>query len=222
MSSSSRHGEVPQAPKLYHIVHVNRLASIIQDGFLWCDAEVQKRRPPGTSIGMSAIKRRRLKDLALTSRPGLRVGECVPFYFCPRSVMLYLLHKGNHPELAYRGGQEPIVHLVADLYATVRWAESEQLRWAFTLSNAGSRYFEDRCDLAQLREIDWKAVFARNWRRAETKEGKQAEFLVENRVPWHRIEAIGVHSEPYKKQVHTILRGASHRPRVLLRRDWYY
>ena len=30
----------PAEPKLYHIVHVDRLASIISDGCLWCDAEV--------------------------------------------------------------------------------------------------------------------------------------------------------------------------------------
>lgn len=42
--------------------------------------------------------------------------------------------------------------------------------WAFTLSNAGARYFEDRCDLAQLDEVDWTAVQARNWQ--QLKEGK--------------------------------------------------
>ncbi len=50
--------------------------------------------------------------------PGTKVGEYVPFYFCPRSVMLYILYMGNHPELGYRGGQAPIVHLSASRYAT--------------------------------------------------------------------------------------------------------
>ena len=55
-------------------------------------------------------------------RPGLNVGDCVPFYFCPRSVMLYLIHRANHPELDYRGGQGPIVHLEADLHEAANWA----------------------------------------------------------------------------------------------------
>jgi len=42
---------VPARPKLYHIVHVNRLASIVADGCLWCDAEVLRRTSPGTGIG---------------------------------------------------------------------------------------------------------------------------------------------------------------------------
>lgn len=58
---------------------------------------------------MSSIKQRRL-TLSLNSDPDLHVGDCVPFYFCPRSVMLFLIHRRNQ-ELAYQGGQEPIVHL---------------------------------------------------------------------------------------------------------------
>lgn len=56
----------------------------------------------------------------LNSHPGLYVGQCVPFYFCPRSVMLYVIYCANHDELSYRGGQGPILHLEADLYETVR------------------------------------------------------------------------------------------------------
>ena len=37
----------PRAPKIYHIAHVDRLASIIADGFLWCDAV----NGPGNSGG---------------------------------------------------------------------------------------------------------------------------------------------------------------------------
>jgi hypothetical protein len=63
---------------------------------------------------MSSIKWRRLEELTLkNSHPDLLVGECVPFYFCPRSVMFYLIHMRSH-ELPYKGGQGPIVHLEAD------------------------------------------------------------------------------------------------------------
>ena len=136
---------IPPNPKIYHIVHVDRLESIIGAQCLWCDAEVINRALSGTTIGMGGIKERRLRS-PLASHPGLNVGHCVPFYFCPRSVMLYLIHKANHPHLSYSGGQEPIIHLEADLRETVQWAESNHLCWAFTLSNAGSSYFEDRSE----------------------------------------------------------------------------
>jgi len=116
---------MPADPKIYHIVHVDRLPSIIADGRLWCDAEVVRRSPPGTTIGMNSIKQRRLNELTLTSRLFLRVGDCVPFYFCPRSIMVYLIHQADHPELAYHGGQQPIVHVEADMRQTVAWAEAQ-------------------------------------------------------------------------------------------------
>ncbi len=211
---------VPVDPKIYHIVHVDRLASIVEDGCLWCDAEIARRSPAGTIIGMNQIKDRRLTELVLRSHPGLHVGECVPFYFCPRSIMLYLIYQANHPGLSYRGGQDPIVHLEGDLRRTIEWANEQGLRWAYTTSNAGAYYFKDRCDLGQLDEIDWDAVQARNWQ--QHKEGKQAEFLIEQQFPWELVSRIGVRSEKTYREVTRSLRSAQHRPQLEIRADWYY
>jgi len=213
---------VPAQPKVYHIVHVDRLPSIISDGYLWCDAEIQRRQRLGTEIGMNGIKRRRLNELTLGCHPCLHVGDCVPFYFCPRSVMLYVIYQGNKPDLIYRGGQTPIVHLVADLHETVRWAEGNGQRWAFTLSNAGAYYFEDRCDLAHLDEVDWEAVRSDTWRDPITQEGKQAEFLLEHCFPWHLVESIGVYSQLTYRNAVNALNACSHRPHIEIKREWYY
>lgn len=210
----------PADPKIYHIIHVDRLPSIINDGRLWCDAEIVRRNLPGTTIGMNGIKQRRLNELTLTSHPVLHVGDCVPFYFCPRSIMLYLIAKGNHVDLAYRGGQVPIIHLEADLRQTVAWAEAHGLRWSFTLSNAGAYYFEDRCRLDQLNEIDWEAVQATDWR--QKKDGKQAEFLIEREFPWELVSRIGVINTDIHARVGAALGAAAHRPRVEVKREWYY
>jgi hypothetical protein len=59
--------------------------------------------------------------------------------------MLYVIAQANHPHLSYRGGQSAIIHLEADLAASVVWANQNDRPWAFTLSNAGAAYFEDRC-----------------------------------------------------------------------------
>jgi len=217
---------IPAQVKIYHIVHVDRLPSIINDGCLWCDAEIARRSPPGTTIGMDSIKKRRLYELTLTCYPDLHVGDCVPFYFCPRSIMLYLIFQANHPELKYRGGQGPIIHLQADLRASVAWAQQNNKRWAFTLSNAGAYYFEDRCDLANLNEINWNAVNATKWSGPgidpSLKEGKQAEFLMEYSFPWPLVEKIGVYSPGIYRQVINALAAGSHRPQVGVERGWYY
>ena len=216
----------PARPKIYHIVHVDRLTSIVADRRLWSDAVLLERRRPGTVIGMNSIKARRLTKLQLSSHPGLYVGQCVPFYFCPRSIMLYLIHCANHEELAYRGGQGPILHLECDLIEATEWAEEKDRRWAFTTSNAGAFYFEDRSDLAQLDEINWDAVATNRWAGAgisrQVKEGKQAEFLVERSFPWRLVRRIGVHSRAVAQQVSAAMHGATHRPPVEIRTDWYY
>ena len=211
---------IPPQPKIYHIAHVDRLPSIVAAGGLLSDALVQAQQLGGTMVGMNHIKQRRLTELQLASHPGLFVGACVPFYFCPRSVMLYLIHRRN-AELAYQGGQTPIIHLQADLGAVVAWANAQPARWAFTLSNAGSYFFEDRNDLASLGEINWPAVQALNWS-GGLKEGKQAEFLLEQRFPWHLVERIGVHSAAIYGQVVNALPAHGHRPTVEVRPDWYY
>lgn len=70
----------PAEPKIYHIIHVDRLASIVADGGLWSDAIFQVRTRPGTTISTSTIKQRRLTN-PVECRPGLNVGDCVPFNF---------------------------------------------------------------------------------------------------------------------------------------------
>jgi len=217
---------IPAKPKIYHIVHIDRLQAIIADQNLWCDAEIASRSPAGTIIGMNHIKQRRLSELNLTSHPDLHVGDCVPFYFCPRSVMLYLISQGNHGQLQYRGGQGPIIHLEADLHSVVEWANSNSRRWAFTLSNAGARHFEDRNNLLQLGDINWTAVQANRWSGngipSSVSEQKQAEFLMEHSFPWHLVESIGVHSQPIHGQVMNTLPADGHRPHVEIRQAWYY
>lgn len=179
------------------------------------------RGGPTTPIGMQGIKGRRL-SLPVPCHPGYFVGDFVPFYFCPRSIMLYVIHCANHTDLAYRGGQGPIVHLEADLHTTVRWANQRARRWAFSLSNAGAAYTEFRTDLADLGDIDWTAVSSNDFRTFSVKEGKQAEFLVHSDFPWSLVERIGVASLPIAAQARAAIQHAPHQPEVSVERTWYF
>jgi ssDNA thymidine ADP-ribosyltransferase, DarT len=211
----------PAQPKIYHIVHVDRLASVINAGCLWSDSAMAEHAQPGTTIGMGGIKQRRL-SLPVDSHPGSHVGEFVPFYFCPRSIMLFVIHCANHPELAYRGGQEPIVHLEADLHEVIAWANANGRRWAVALSNAGAAYTQFRSSVDQLHEVNWPAVAATDFRTSEIKEGKQAEFLVHESFPWELVRRIGVLSPRVAQLAANALHGAVHRPVIERRADWYY
>lgn len=211
----------PSRPKIYHITHVNNLAPITAQGELLSDATMIAQGGAAVTIGMSAIKMRRL-SLPIDCHPGDKVGDFVPFYFCPRSIMLYVIHCANHPDLSYRGGQGPIVHLEADLHEVIAWASGAERRWAFSLSNAGAYYAQFRNSVAELGEIDWAAVAATEFRSERVKEGKQAEFLVHGPFPWDLVSRIGVKSARIQAQAEAIIATRAHQPAVQVRPEWYY
>jgi hypothetical protein len=213
---------VPAQPRIYHITHVDNLPRIVTDGVLWSDAVIVEQGGPAAAIGMSMIKRRRLEELQVKCHPGTFVGAYVPFYFCPRSIMLYLIYMANHPELVYRGGQGPIVHLESDLIEAVAWADAQPRPWAFSLSNAGARYTEFRTSLDDLDDVDWEAVASRDFRSSEVKEGKQAEFLMYESFPLGLVNCVGVRSEAVAEQAEAALEGVEGAPPVAVRPEWYF
>lgn len=213
---------IPARPKIYHITHVDNLRGIVNDGALLSDAEMIVRGGPSQAIGMSSIKRRRVEELNVGCHPGTRVGDYVPFYLCPRSVMLFVIHRANHPELVYRGGQDPIVHLEADLHGVIRWAETEGRPWAFSLSNAGAHYTEFRSGIDAMDQLDWNAIEATDFRDPDVKERKQAEFLVHGVFPFHLVERMGVRSAATQARSVAAMARATRKPRIEVIREWYF
>ena len=213
----------PDQPKIYHITHVENLASILVAGCIEADGRRVGQGSCQTSIGMTEIKRRRLYEIAVSCHPDTRVGEYVPFYFCPRSIMLYILYMGNHPDLThYRDGQDPVLHLQVDLESAINWANQHGVHWAFSDRNAGSYYADFYNSRNELDKINWEAIKATDSRDSQIKEGKQAEFLIYDTCPWHLVEKIGVLNEKICNQVTTILRNTQHKPIVTIEKAWYY
>lgn len=211
----------PKNPKIFHITHLENLAQMI-GGVLLSDAERIRRQLSCTVVGMSEIKRRRLEEIEVDCHPGTKVGDYVPFYLCPRSIMLFLLDRANHPDLTYRGGQRPIVHLEADMREVIAWADSVGCRWAFSNGNAGAYYTSFSNDVEKLNLLDWNSIQATDWRDPIVKERKQAEFLVENFLRWDLVQRIGVIDNEVAEQAAGIIREASHKPQIVVERNWYY
>jgi len=90
-------GKIPKKLKIYHITHIRNLNDILNDKMLWSDSKRLELGLDCEIVGMSEIKKRRLEELEVKCHNGTMVGEYVPFYFCPRSIMLYILYMGNHP-----------------------------------------------------------------------------------------------------------------------------
>ena len=194
------------------------------DGGLHCDATMANRPIVGTTIGMTNIKERR-RTWSVPCHPETYVGDYVPFYFCPRSVMLYAIHrKSSDPDsetdLEYTGGQTEIVHLEADLQSVVNWADANSYRWAFSTGNAAAGSSAFHSELSRLDTINWDAVRANYW--PDVMESKQAEFLIHGFFPWELIYRIGVLSNRIRLRVGELIKEAAHKPRVRVERDWYY
>ncbi len=210
---------VPANPKIYHITHIDNFDNILRDKVLWSDAKRIERGMPCEIIGMSEIKRRRLV-LPVDCHLNTTVGQYVPFYFCSRSIMLFILHKGNHPDITYHGGQEPILHLEVDLKAAIRWAENNNVRWAFSDRNAGGYLAKFYKSVDDLDKINWPAVESTVFRDMLIKEGKQAEFLTYESFPLNLIEKIGVCNSRVRDQV--IQKLGNVRILVTVEGTWYY
>lgn len=212
----------PANPKIYHITHVNNLAAMVQAGGLWSDAKRIELGLETNLVGMSKIKRRRLEERPVKCWPSTMVGDYVPFNYCPRSIMLYILYRGNHPDIDYQEGQEAIVHLQADLNATIEWANANQVKWAFSLANAATSYTSFFSDAETLDQINWEAVRNRDFRSPAVKEGKQAEFLVCDKFPWELVEHVGVFDQNRLELVTEALVTSTHQSTVRVENSWYY
>jgi len=210
-------------PKIYHITHINNLTSIVDAGLIEADSLRIQHGAGQTPIGMTDIKRRRLSEIQVSSHPNTMVGDYVPFYFCYRSIMLYILHMSNHPDLShYRDGQGPILHFQIDMKSAINWANQNEIRWAFSDGNAGSYYTAFYNNLSDLDKINWDAVFATDFRDSLVKEGKQAEFLIHASCPWKLIEKIGVYNRSTFDHVSNILQNSPYKPALSIERTWYY
>lgn len=214
---------IPDRPTVYHITHFSNLKSIINSGFIWSDAGCLKHKINCEGIGNNAIKQRRLTSHVVACYPHTKVGEYVPFYLCPKSIMLYKHFKGGDPEVPNVGGQEQIIHLVADMNETVTWANSNKVLWAFTDASAATYYANYYNNLTQLDKVNWKAVRATDFSKASGNwEGKQAEFLVYSAMPWQLIKCIAVFNETVENKVNQIIDTTAHKPTVKIIRNWYF
>ncbi len=206
---------------IYHITHVENLPSILHHGGLCSYRDLDEMGAGYVDIAHHDVQRRRARTL-VPCGPGGQLHEYVPFYFAPRSPMLYVICKRNMDGYHYRGGQEPIVHLVSSAQA----AAGAGLGYAFTDGHAivgVSRFY---CSLANLQAVDWPLMRATIWRDTnddnDRMRRRQAEFLVHRFFPWNLVIEVGVISEKVEEQVTAILCEVGHRPRVSVRPDWYY
>jgi hypothetical protein len=206
-------------PPIYHITHLRNLAPILGHRCLWCDRERLGQGLVSVGIAYQHIKDRRARKRVPVGRGGT-LADYVPFYFAPRSPMLYAIHKGQVP--SYDSGQSSVVHLVTSTEAVI----AEPLPFVFTNGHADMAFSRFYDDLRDLDQVDWAIMGERYWNDTpedgDRKRRRQAEFLVYRSLPWHLVAEIGVISRAVAEEVGTALEAAEHRPPVVVRPGWYY
>jgi hypothetical protein len=198
--------------RIYHITDIANLTGILAKGGLLSDAAMAKRMPE--VIGYDHIKKRRLTEISVPCCNGRFVGEFVPFYFCPRSPMLFTINKGNTGRPA--GCQESIVHLVSTVAAGIAIGNV----WAISSGNASTYHTTFAAELDALEALDWMAIEAMQWDGLQHQ--KAAEFLVADFFPWQAIKGIGCHNSAIADKVRLLLADAVHQPTVAVTPNWYY
>jgi len=205
----------PTKVAAFHITDVANLSSIVRQGGLLADSVMVGRSH--ANIGYDHIKQRRLTHKRVTCCPGQPfVGEFVPFYFCDRSIMLYVVNCGRTGRPA--GCQTSILHLVCRASTLAGLGQD----WAISDGNASAEAALFSNDLNALNELNWTAINARYWN--DVSHQKQAEFLVKGSVPWSAVELIGCYDDAMVTNVRAILgaAGSPHVPRIEVKRTWYY
>jgi hypothetical protein len=204
---------------IFHITHIRNLPNILRNGGLWCDHTVSERNLAHVGIAHQHIKDRRAQK-RVPCAPGGVVADYVPFYFAPRSPMLYVISRGGVAD--YAEGQRPILHLVT----SAEIIQAANLPFVFSDGHAEmdiSRFFTS---LRDLDKIDWKIMSEKYWNDTDEdgdrKRRRQAEFLVHQFFPLTLFETIGVINRELANQVTALLQPLAQKPVVKIERTWYY
>ena len=160
----------PEAARIFRITHVNNVPWILDNG-LHCQSS-KVADPNFVPIGMAnLIQRRATRPVAIG--PCGVLGDYVPFYFTPSSIMLMNIKTG-HNDVIRRANNE-----IAILVSSLHRLQELRTRFVFTNGHAYLKetdYFED---LADLEKIDWDLLRRRDFRKDPEDPGKLGRYQAE-------------------------------------------
>jgi len=183
-------GKIPDTIWLYRIVHYTNLEFVLRDGMFTKDHP--QHDPDYMVIGDNQlIGQRHDYPVGLAGKGNL--GDYVPLYFGPLSVMLLNIKTG------YRGitkrPQRDIVYICCKMEVF----EQKGLSFVFTDGHAKDLLTNFYTSLDDLKEVDWDIIGAKYWNNIpedDTRQRrKQAEFLVHEHVPPDCISALVVYDQ---------------------------
>lgn len=201
---------------IYHITAIDNLDSIIKCNGVYC----KNKQPAGCrNIAYENIQARRSSTIVPIPPKGI-LHDYVPFYFAPRSPMLYAIHRGF--VAGFHDGQHRIIYIVS----SIAQIEKHQLRYVFTDGHAVMAYTEFFNNKEDLDKVDWEVMKSRYWddtpEDGDRKRRRQAEFLVHQFFPLGTVLGIGVSNPSIKQEVAEILKENGCQLQVKMVHEWYY
>jgi hypothetical protein len=191
---------------LYHFTHVDNLSAILASGALVSDRLARERT--STDVGDHGVKAaRRTCDVPVG--PGGCVDEYVPFYFAPRSPMMYRIACDHRDSVdgRYPDGDHPLVYLVTSIDRVV----SAHLPWVASDGNCASgvtTYTDCLVDLDA--HVDWPLMTERYWNNTpddpDRMRRRMAEFLIKDRLPINWLLGFATGSDNLAGTVRELLR----------------
>lgn len=210
--------------RIYHFTHVDNLAAILGADGLVADSGVDDDSG-SINVGDPGVKSARRHRL-VTVEPGGSVADYVPFYFAPRSPMMFRIACDHRDSAAdrYADGDDPLIYLVSSLERVA----AAGLAWVASDGNAAaavSRFTNQLEDLAGF--VDWSLMRETMWRNTpedpDRRRRRMAELLVHRQVPLAAVLGFATRSEQRASEVRTILNQFGHQHRYVgVRSAWYY
>lgn len=226
---------IPNSVFLFHFTAFQNLERIFSFGAIKSKNLLRSENIKSVNIACNNIQDKRAKTLV--GDQGRTLHDYVPFYFAPRSPMLYSIVHNNVPE-AEETNQEHFVYLVSSV------DDLSNQEFVFTDYQAIVTYATFYNDLSDLDKICWDLIFETphlprpnppfngyckfflnndmDVRYVKRKEARLAEFLVFSQVPIQKISMIIVKNQTMKEYVEKLLRKYNINIKVEIREDWYF
>lgn len=197
---------------IFRITHYRNLEFTLRNG-LFCPNSEQVD-PDYINIGNEQIMHDRGNRI-VPIHPGGTLNDYVPFYFAPRSPMLYSIMGAQMP-------QSEIIYLVSSIGAVQKVGRP----FIFTNRHAYVFYASFFNELASLSEIDWDIMNAQYWNNRPNDNDRMtrrmAELLVYQFVPVNCILGIAAYDQNKLDYINNLLQQLNLNIEARIRRDWYY
>jgi hypothetical protein len=202
---------------IFRITHIENVPWILDHGLHSRSSEVLD--PDFREIGNpDLISRRAARPVPVA--PGGTLADYVPFYFSPRTPMLYNICTGYH------GMRRTPVSEIAILVSSVRILTDRGIPYVLTDRHAYLATAEYSNDLHGLDRIDWEILRNRDFKRSDEDPGKmeryQAEALVHRHLPLDALAGVACHGPRERDRLEAQLTARGLSLKLVARPGWYF